>query len=81
MIDASHVKVHHTPLRQGGNQDMGRTKGAQLEDTYGRGCAWQSAPNPYYRRSRADCSESENLIGPLQADYLIADKAMTPSGS
>lgn len=23
---------------------------------------------------RADCTEAENLIGPLQADFLIADK-------
>ena len=40
MTDASHIKVHpHAAGARGGNQDMGRTKSAQLQDTPGRGCA------------------------------------------
>ena len=33
MVDTSHIKVHsHAAGARGGNQDMGRTKGAQLQD-------------------------------------------------
>ena len=27
-----------------------RQKGAQYQDTFGRGCAWYAGQNPYYRR-------------------------------
>ena len=41
IIDAGHIKVHlHATGARGGNQDVGRTKEAQLKDTFGRGCAW-----------------------------------------
>ena len=41
MIDASHCKVHpHAAGAKGGNQEMSRTKGAQHQNTSGRGCAW-----------------------------------------
>ena len=44
MIDASHCKVHpHAADAKGGNQEMSRTKGAQHQDTSGRGCAWYAA--------------------------------------
>ena len=51
MIDASHCKVHpHAAGAKGGNQAMSRTKGAQHENTSGRGCAWSAGPSPYYTR-------------------------------
>ena len=38
MIDASHCKVHpHAAGAIGGNEDMGRTKGAQHKNSFGRG--------------------------------------------
>lgn len=41
MIDASHIKVHpHSAGAKGGNQDMGRTKGAQQQSAFGRVCVW-----------------------------------------
>ena len=50
MIDATHIKVHpHASGARGGNQEMSRTKGAQHQDTPGRGCAWYAGPNPCYR--------------------------------
>ena len=53
MIDASHIKVHpHAAGARGGNQDMGRQKGAQHEATSGRGCAWYADQSYYYSRSR-----------------------------
>ena len=53
MIDASHIKVHpHAAGAHGGNQDMGRTKGAQLKDTSGRGCAWYAGQNVCHSRYR-----------------------------
>jgi transposase len=49
MIDASHIKVHpHGAGAAGGNQDMERTKGAQHQDTSGRGCAWYASQNSCY---------------------------------
>ena len=51
MIDASHVKVHqHAADAIGGNEAMGRTKGAQHKDTSGRGCAWYASQSYCYRR-------------------------------
>ena len=53
MIDASHAKVHsHATGARGGNEAIGRTKGAQHQDTLGRGCAWYAGPSCYYRRCR-----------------------------
>ena len=44
MIDASHCKVHpHASGARGGNQEMSRTKGAQYQDTFSRGCAWYAS--------------------------------------
>ncbi len=40
MMDASYLKVHpHAAGARGGNQTMSRTKGAQHETAFGRGCA------------------------------------------
>lgn len=51
MIDASHYTVHpHAAGAVGGNQEMSRTKGAQRQDTPGRGYAWFVGPNYYHRR-------------------------------
>ncbi len=51
MIDASHIKVHpHAAGAHGGNQDMDRSKGGSLKDTFGRGCAWYAGQNVYYSR-------------------------------
>ena len=49
MIDASHVKVHPDAAgARGGNQAMSRTKGAQHQDTFGRGCAWYAGAILYH---------------------------------
>ncbi|SEJ16135.1 hypothetical protein SAMN05216318_12822 [Nitrosomonas eutropha] len=44
----------HLPGREGAwgdNQEMNRArKGAQHQDTSGRGCAWYAAQNPCYTR-------------------------------
>ena len=49
IIDASHVKVHpDADGARGGNQVMGRTKGAQQQDTSGRGCAWYAGAILYH---------------------------------
>lgn len=51
MIDASHVKVHpHGAGAVGGNQDMGKTKGAQYQNTSGRGCEWYAGQSICYIR-------------------------------
>ena len=47
MIDASHIKVH--PHAAGAKGGPGQ-KGAQHQNTSGRGCAWYANPNPCYRR-------------------------------
>ena len=49
MMDASHCKVHpHASGAIGGNEDMGRTKGAQYKNSFGRGCAWYADPSHCY---------------------------------
>jgi len=59
MIDASHCEVHpHATGAQGGNQGMGRTKGAQLKDTLGRGCAWYAGQRYCYSRYRSGLQSS-----------------------
>ncbi len=51
MIYLSHIKVHpHAAGARGRNRDMDRTKGAQLQDTLGRGCAWYASPNVLLQR-------------------------------
>ena len=48
MIDASHCKVHpHASGAIGGNEGMGRTKGA-MKNSFGRGCAWYADPSHCY---------------------------------
>ena len=49
-------------------------KGAQLQDTLGRGCAWYAGQNIYYSRSRSDCSQACRLIEGIDAEYLLADQ-------
>jgi transposase len=55
MIDSTHIKVHqHAAGAIGGNQSMSVSKGgAQLQDTFGRGCAWYADPNYCYKWYRS----------------------------
>ena len=48
MIDASHVKVQQGLVAV--IKPWQRQKGAQHQDTPGRGCAWYASPNYCYRR-------------------------------
>ncbi|NBH81315.1 hypothetical protein D3Z52_25285, partial [Clostridiaceae bacterium] len=51
MIDASHIKVH--PHAAGQREEIRRCrkqKGAQYQNTSGRGCEWYASPNRCYRR-------------------------------
>ena len=51
MIDASHIKV--PPMPQGQREETRRCrkqKGAQYQNTSGRGCEWYASPNRCYRR-------------------------------
>ena len=49
MIDASHVKVHPDAAgARGGNQRWAAQKGAQHQDTFGRGCAWYAGAILYH---------------------------------
>ena len=50
MIDASHCKVHPMRLaRAAATREWVVQKGAQYQDTSGRGCAWYASPNSCYR--------------------------------
>ena len=42
-----------------------RQKGAQYQDTFGRGCAWYTT---------ADCKQAEALIDNIKAKVLLADR-------
>ena len=63
MIDASHVKVHPDAAgARGGNQAMDHTKGAQHQDTFGRGCAWYAGAILYhfwYHSGSHSCSATD----------------------
>ena len=63
MIDASHVKVHpYAAGAHGGNQAMAKTKGAQRQDTSGRGCAWYAGAILYhfwYHSGLHSCSAAD----------------------
>ncbi len=49
-------------------------KGAQHQDTPGRGCAWYASPNPCYRSYPSGLQRAHALIEGFSAQHLIADK-------
>ena len=53
---------------------MSRTKGAQHENTSGRGCAWSAGPSPYYTRYHGGLHTGRPPDRNISADYLLADK-------
>ena len=75
MIDASHIKAHpHAAGAEGGNQDMGRTKGLNTK-----------LHLPWMRTvclvrvlitsgTDADCTHADRLIEGIDAEHLLADK-------
>ncbi|WP_387466826.1 IS5 family transposase [Photorhabdus sp. RM323S] len=76
MIDASHIKVHpHAAGAEGGNQDMGRTKGGfntkihLAVDAHGMPVRVLITSGP-----TADCSQAEVLIEGIDAAHLLADR-------
>ncbi len=75
MIDASHIKVHpHAAGAEGGNQDMGRTKGLNTKihlavDVHGMPVRVLITSGP-----TADCSQAEVLIEGIDAAHLLADR-------
>ncbi|WP_446470790.1 IS5 family transposase [Xenorhabdus stockiae] len=76
MIDASHIKVHPDAAgTQGGNQDMGITKGGfntkihLAVDAHGMPVRIVITSG-----TTADCSQAERLIEGLDAEHLLADR-------
>ncbi|WP_099116116.1 IS5 family transposase, partial [Xenorhabdus miraniensis] len=76
MIDASHIKVHpHAAGAEGGNQDMGRTKGGfntkihLAVDAHGMPVRALITSG-----TTADCSQAEILIEGIDAEHLLADR-------
>ncbi|WP_139838901.1 IS5 family transposase [Xenorhabdus vietnamensis] len=76
MIDASHIKVHpHATGAEGGNQDMGRTKGGfntkihLAVDAHGMPVRVLITSG-----TAADCSQAEALMTGMEAEHLLADR-------
>ncbi|WP_446469439.1 IS5 family transposase [Xenorhabdus stockiae] len=76
LIDASHIKVHPDAAgAQGGNQDMGITKGGfntkihLAVDAHGMPVRMVITSG-----TTADCSQAERLIEGLDAEHLLADR-------
>ena len=51
-----------------------RQKGAQHQDTSGRGCAWCAGQSLYTKGTAADCKQAEALIDGIEAKALLADR-------
>ncbi|WP_108651218.1 IS5 family transposase [Dongshaea marina] len=76
MIDASHIKVHPDASgAQGGNQDMGITKGG-LNSKIHVAVDSHGMPVKCFVTSgtTADCSQALALIDSVDAEYLLADR-------
>jgi hypothetical protein len=71
-----HCKVHpHAAGTVGGNQAMGRTKGAKYQDSFGRGRAWSTVRAMITEGTVADCTKAIDLINGFAANHLLADRA------
>ena len=53
---------------------MNRTKGAQHQNTSGRGCAWYAGQNICTQGTTANCTQAGRLIEGVHTDYLLADR-------
>ena len=50
-------------------------KGAQYQDTFGRGCAWYARVGALITKgTQADCMQACELIAGMEANYLLADR-------
>ena len=49
-------------------------KGAQHQNTFGRGCAWYADPIFVTAGTIADCTQACALIDGVSAEYLLADR-------
>ena len=52
LIDSTYWLIHMLPVQKEAMRRWDAQKGAQHQDTSGRGCAWYAGQNHYYRRYR-----------------------------
>ncbi len=77
MIDASHVKVHPHAAVRVGIRTCPVQKGAQQQNTFGRGCECMPVRILVTKGTRADCKEAVHLIEEYPLKRCWQTAAMT----